>query len=201
MSETVEHTLSQHTAKPHSQLDGVGADDHHAQAHSLASHSSEAHSELTGVGADDHHPQSHAHGSHSGIGADDHHTEVLQATQAEAEAESNIDRYVPPDLLHFGPWASKAWCNWHMNGTQAIDASYNITSITDDGLGRTTVTIATDFSSVNYNVGSSANGAARNINHAVVAANAVGSLDVGGFDNANGDFDLEDADITLFGDQ
>ena len=35
----------------------IGADDHHAQSHSLGSHSSEAHSELTGVGVNDHHAE------------------------------------------------------------------------------------------------------------------------------------------------
>jgi hypothetical protein len=35
-------------------------------SHSLASHSSEAHSELTGVGTDDHHAQSHTLDSHTG---------------------------------------------------------------------------------------------------------------------------------------
>lgn len=48
------------TARAHSDLTGIGADDHHAQGHTLASHSTKAHSELTGVGADDHHAKQHA---------------------------------------------------------------------------------------------------------------------------------------------
>lgn len=51
------HTLGSHSTKAHSELTGVGADDHHPQAHTVASHSTKAHSELTGVGADDHHRQ------------------------------------------------------------------------------------------------------------------------------------------------
>lgn len=60
------HSLASHSSEAHSELSGVGTDDHHAQAHTLASHSSEAHSELTGVGTDDHHAQSHTLDSHTG---------------------------------------------------------------------------------------------------------------------------------------
>ena len=41
----------------HGGLSGVTSDQHHAEAHSLSSHSSEAHSELSGVGINDHHEQ------------------------------------------------------------------------------------------------------------------------------------------------
>ena len=66
MSETVEHTLAQHTAKPHSHLTGVGADDHHAETHS---HGASAHADLTGIGVDDHHAQTHQT-THNNAGAD-----------------------------------------------------------------------------------------------------------------------------------
>ena len=39
--------------------------DHTPKAHTLASHSTKAHSELTGVGTDDHHPQVHGNADHS----------------------------------------------------------------------------------------------------------------------------------------
>ena len=47
------------------------------------------------------------------------------------------------------PGAAKAWVNFHHATT--INASYNITSITDDAqTGDYTITIATDFSSAAY---------------------------------------------------
>jgi len=46
--------------------------------------------------------------------------------------------------------AAKAWANFNASGTVA--ASYNITSVTVNGTGDYTVTIATDFSSANYAV-------------------------------------------------
>lgn len=62
------HTLASHSTKAHSELTGVGADDHHAQAHTLTSHSTRAHSELTGIGANDHHTQAHKDAHKTGGG-------------------------------------------------------------------------------------------------------------------------------------
>lgn len=73
-----------------------------------------------------------------------------QATQGALEAETNEDTYAPPDLIKHNPGVCKAWVSFEMIGTQTIFASHNITSIADGGTGRTDVTIATDFSSVNY---------------------------------------------------
>tara|TARA_R110000772_G_scaffold4224_1_gene14819 strand:+ start:44 stop:487 length:444 start_codon:yes stop_codon:yes gene_type:complete len=45
---------------------------------------------------------------------------------------------------------AKAWCRWEMSGTAAIENSFNITSLTDDGTGQSTLTIANDFSDIKY---------------------------------------------------
>ncbi|MDP6549854.1 MAG: hypothetical protein QF659_07270 [Dehalococcoidia bacterium] len=161
-------------------------------SHTLASHSSEAHSELTGVGADDHHSEAHQAAHNSGgadalklddLAAPDDNTDLDfstsahglvpkgtntgnflkddgtwsaagggpdQATQAEAEAESDVDKYLPPDLLHFGPWAAKVWAVWTGTSTVTLLASYNVDSITAVGTGQYTVNITTDFSSDDY---------------------------------------------------
>ena len=50
--------------------------------------------------------------------------------------------------LNNHPSSAKAWVNFGING--GIRASYNVTSVTDDGVGFWTVNIATDFSSANY---------------------------------------------------
>lgn len=50
----------------------------------------------------------------------------------------------------YDPGAAKAWIKCDAAGS--IQASYNVTSITDNGTGDVTVTIATDFSSADYAV-------------------------------------------------
>ena len=70
------------------------------------------------------------------------------ATQAEQESASSTTVYVTPGRQQFHPSACKFWVKWGV--TTTIDASYNTTSIVDNGTGDWTVTIATDFSSGNY---------------------------------------------------
>jgi hypothetical protein len=53
----------------------------------------------------------------------------------------------PSDLVK---GRAKAWINYDMSGTAGITESFNITSITDNGTGDCTVTIATDFDDGNY---------------------------------------------------
>lgn len=71
------------------------------------------------------------------------------ATQAEQEAGTAPDKFVTPAVQHFHPSAAKFWGDIIGAGT-GLNASYNITSITDTGAGQATVNIATDFSSANY---------------------------------------------------
>jgi hypothetical protein len=74
-----------------------------------------------------------------------------QAVQADIEAETNEDTYIPPDLLKHHPGIAKAWGIFADGGTPAYSASYNLdASITDHADGDYTVTITTDFSSGNY---------------------------------------------------
>jgi len=73
---------------------------------------------------------------------------AVAATQAEMEAATSVDVFSSPGRQHFHPGHPKAWVRFQVTGT--IDASYNITSITDNAPGDWTVNIATDFSSANY---------------------------------------------------
>jgi hypothetical protein len=70
------------------------------------------------------------------------------AAQADQEAASSAGKLVTPSVQHFHPSASKCWLKCDHAGN--VNASYNITSITDTGPGVVTVTIATDFSSAHY---------------------------------------------------
>jgi len=70
------------------------------------------------------------------------------ATQAQMEAASSNTVAATPLNTNWHPGVAKAWINGSVTGT--INSSWNIASITDDGVGECTIFIATDFSSVNY---------------------------------------------------
>jgi len=73
------------------------------------------------------------------------------ATQAEEEAASSTSVYASPGRQHFHPGHPKCWAFvTYSAGTPTLTSNYNITSITDTGVGLLTVTIATDFSSANW---------------------------------------------------
>lgn len=76
---------------------------------------------------------------------------IQVATQAEMEAATSTTVAVTPGRQHFHPGMLKAWVDCVGAGT-TINASYNITSLTDTGAGQVTVNIATDFSAANYAV-------------------------------------------------
>jgi hypothetical protein len=50
---------------------------------------------------------------------------------------------------------AKAWVNFNGTGTVAIRASFNVTSITDNGTGDYTVNFTTALADANYSVGGS----------------------------------------------
>lgn len=70
------------------------------------------------------------------------------ASQAEMEGASSLVTVVSPGRLHFHPGVAKFWVKAGTTGNNLN--SYNITSLTDTGTGILTITIATDFSSVDY---------------------------------------------------
>jgi hypothetical protein len=70
------------------------------------------------------------------------------ALQTNLEAMTGDNLVVPPTRMQWHPGVSKCWIKCDHAGN--INASHNITSITDTGTGIVTVTIATDFSSAHY---------------------------------------------------
>lgn len=72
------------------------------------------------------------------------------ASQAEQEAGSSTTVYVSPGRQQFHPSAAKAWVNFNGTGTVAIRASYNVTSVTDNGAGDYTVNFTTAIKDANY---------------------------------------------------
>ena len=73
---------------------------------------------------------------------------IMIASQAEMESGTDSTKAVTPGRAHFHPSASKAWGKAGITGN--LLASYNMTSVTDTGVGAITFTIATDFSSANW---------------------------------------------------
>lgn len=70
------------------------------------------------------------------------------ATQAQQETGTATNLAVTPGRQQFHPSAAKAWCMATIAG--GMSASYNMTSVTDTGVGDITFTIGTDFSSVDW---------------------------------------------------
>ena len=67
---------------------------------------------------------------------------------------------VPVDTVVNG--TAKAWVNFNGEGTVAIRRAFNVSSITDNGTGRFTVTFTTAMVDTNYSVVGGAGGSVRN---------------------------------------
>jgi hypothetical protein len=74
---------------------------------------------------------------------------VSAATQAEMEAASSTSVYVSPGTQQYHPSAAKVWVVFDAS-TATILASYNVSSITDNGTGDFTINYTTATSSTNY---------------------------------------------------
>jgi len=72
------------------------------------------------------------------------------ASQVQMEAASSTTTYSSPGRQQYHPGHPKAWVEFNGTGTVTINASYNVTSITDNGTGDYTVNMTTPFSTINY---------------------------------------------------
>lgn len=78
-------------------------------------------------------------------------TLLQAASQADMETATSTTAAVTPGRTQYHPGVCKCWAYITVSGgTPSLDASHNVTSITDTSAGNVTVTIATDFSSANY---------------------------------------------------
>lgn len=97
------------------------------------------------------------------------------ATQANQESASATNLIVTPGRQQFHPSAVKGWIKCDYSG--ATQASYNVTSITDVGVGLLTVTWDVDFSSANYCVwGNAGSGNQNFVNMNTQAAGSIGAI-------------------------
>lgn len=77
-------------------------------------------------------------------------THSAVASRAEAEAGTSLLRAVTPGRQHYHPGHPKAWLKCGITGN--ILASYNITSVTDSGVGLVGPVFTSAFATVNYSV-------------------------------------------------
>lgn len=128
------------------------------------------------------------------------------ATQAEQEAGSSVTAVTTPGRQQFHPSAAKAWALYNTVTSTAIVVSYNVTSLTDNGTGDTTVNFTVAFSTANYSyVGMGNNGLA----HATiveqdlgVTAPAAGSCRmITTRMSTDGAEDMNGASVAYYGDQ
>jgi hypothetical protein len=123
---------------------------------------------------------------------------ITQATQAQLEAGSATTSVVTPGRQHFHPSASKGWVKFSNSG--AVSASYNVTSITDGGVGNLTVNWATDFSSAHYAVVASGSRDDGSLLIVYLSALGAGTTQVLSRDAAGSDKDGDTYHVVAFGD-
>lgn len=131
-------------------------------------------------------------------------TFLAAATQAEQETGSSTTASVTPGRQQFHPSAAKMWAAISVSGgTPSLDASYNVTSITDTSAGNVTVTIATDFSSAAYcAIANSVSAGGTGNLASVKTSQAAGSLIVRTLLGSTGaDTDNINCVVVAFGDQ
>lgn len=124
------------------------------------------------------------------------------ATQAQQEAGTNTAAIVTPAVQQYHASAAKFWAYVTTGtATPTLSASYNVTSITDDGTGLLTVTIGTDFSSVTWTPFGSCRDAAGEGASVGWGPPAAGSIQFRATDNASTLADPEAWGVGGFGDQ
>jgi hypothetical protein len=123
------------------------------------------------------------------------------ATQSDQETSTSTTTIVSPGRQQFHPSAAKAWVKWGV--TTSIDASYNVSSITDNATGDWTVNIGTDFSSANYAAVSNIEfGGTAFSSHIQASGQAAGTLRIEAYNTNSGALaDPTKNHVICFGDQ
>lgn len=74
------------------------------------------------------------------------------ATFTEAQAQTDLERAVTPACLGSLKNQVRAWCSFNGQGTVALKAAYNVSSITDLGVGKFRVNFTTSIGNLTYAV-------------------------------------------------
>jgi hypothetical protein len=81
--------------------------------------------------------------------------EGTPASKSDIENETANGKHITPDKARFIPGAAKAWVSFDGTGTPTIQNSYNVSSITDDGVGLFKINFITPFADSNYTMNGS----------------------------------------------
>ena len=102
---------------------------------------------------------------------------LLGATQAQQETGTSTTIPVTPGVQHFHLSACKAWCYVTVTDSTPTlrSPSYNVSSVTDTGLGLLTVNFTTPFSTTYYATVATSEGTGSVGSHTTVSAKATGS--------------------------
>ncbi len=92
----------------------------------------------------------------------------------------------------------KAWVNFNGTGTVAIRASYNVSSITDNGTGIYTVNFTTAMADVNYAAPCSSWYPAVTSSFMGVSTRATGSIQVGTVNPSGTAIDVTEVHLAIF---
>jgi hypothetical protein len=127
------------------------------------------------------------------------------ATQAIQETGTSTEAYVTSGRQHFHQSAAKGWAMFNTVTTTAVLASYNVSSLTDEGGGDTTLNFTTAFSSASYGIAGITRRAAADDALALAikrtVAPATTALRVATFNNVGSAEDAAHVGVTLFGDR
>lgn len=126
---------------------------------------------------------------------------LAAASQSQQETPTDNNACVTPAVQQYHPSALKMWAKVNYSG--GTEAAYNLTSITDNGTGDTTFTIATDFSSVGYSFAATTEQGVGTPTYCSIAGGgiATGSIRVGTFNAAGTATDSATLSIMCTGDQ
>lgn len=125
---------------------------------------------------------------------------AVQLADQTAQEASTTGRAVTSDVQKFHPSASKAWAKWGV--TTTIDASFGVSSITDNGTGDWTVNWSTAFSSANYAVCSNIEVGAGSLFASEILSQATGSVRINVYNIFSGFIaDPTKNHVIAFGDQ
>jgi hypothetical protein len=130
-------------------------------------------------------------------------TGTAVASQAQQETGTATNVLVTPGRQQFHPSAAKVWCQASITGTAVT--SYNVSSVTDTGVGKVTINFTTAFSSADF---CPVGGALLDMNATtallsnVAPPSAAGSVLIQATNLANNTFvDPSEWSVACFGDQ
>lgn len=134
---------------------------------------------------------------------------IVNMADPTADQDAATKKYVDDEIAAIPTTDSqqicKAWISFDGTGTIAINESFGVSSIVDDGTGLYTINFSINFANTNYVMAGSAGGGANNqlgITYGTTPVKAVGSCQIRVVVMSNGAAqDASEVNVMFFGDQ